>query len=75
VARYIKKLTRVGSLGPSEERGAGLWVGYDIDGIDEDLSQHGLIRVDDWSEEQLAGRGVRSFTRVDLETLGIQRTR
>jgi hypothetical protein len=79
VARYIRKLTRVGSLGPSEERGAGLWVGYDIDGVDGDLSEHGLINVDDWPVEQRAERlrehGVRTFVRVDPETLGIQRTR
>lgn len=69
MGRYIRKVTRIGSIGPTEERGFALWVGYDIDGVDEDLSEHGLIRVDDWSEEQLAARGVSAFTRVEAEKL------
>lgn len=73
MARYIKKLTRIGSIGPTEERGFGVWVGYDIAAVDGDLSEYGLIRVDDWTDEQLAGRGVTGFTAVDPEKLGIPR--
>jgi hypothetical protein len=69
VARYIKKLTRIGSIGPTEERGFAIWVGYDIAGVDDDLSEHGLIRVDGWSEEQLAERGVVTFLPIELERL------
>ena len=75
MARYIKKLTRVGSIGPNEERGFGIWVGYDIEGVDDDLSEQGFIRVDDWTEAQLAERGVIAFMRVEPEKLGIQRKR
>jgi hypothetical protein len=64
VARYLRRLKRVGSLGPSEEPGAGLWVGYELPGIDEDLSSLGLIRVDDWTAEQVASYGVTTFLRV-----------
>ena len=47
VGRYIKKFGRVGhALGPSEERGFAMWVGYDIVGVDDDLSALGLVRVD-----------------------------
>jgi hypothetical protein len=75
VSRYIRNVARVAaSLGPTEERGFRVWVGYDIDGVDDDLSEHGLIKVDGWSQEQLAERGVTSFTRVDLEKLGIRRS-
>ena len=44
-----------------------MWVGYDIDGVSDDLEHLGLIRVDDWTEEELAERGVRSFMAVDDE--------
>lgn len=75
VSRYIRNVARVAaSLGPTEERGFRVWVGYDIVGVDDDLSEHGLIRVDGWSDEQLAERGVTSFTPVDLEQLGIRRS-
>lgn len=80
MGRYIRKFTSVGSIGPSEERGFGIWVGYDIEGVDDDLSQHGLIRVDDWSDERLAAHGVSSFAPVGpdddrtYETLGIRRS-
>ncbi len=69
MGRYIRKLTRVGSIGPTEERGFALWVGYDIAGVEGDLSEQGLIRVDDWSDEQIAERGVTAFTRVEPEKL------
>jgi hypothetical protein len=73
MSRYIKKFPRVGhSLGPSEERGFELWVGYDIHGVDGDLSQYGLINVDGWDEERLKGYGVRSFTRIEPQKLGIR---
>ena len=76
VGRYIKKFGRVGhALGPSEERGFAMWVGYDIVGVDDDLCERGLVRVDGWSEEQLAEKGVAMFTRVEPETLGIPRRR
>ena len=74
MARYIKKFTRVGSIGPTEERGFAIWAGYDIVGVEGDLSEHGLIDVDDWSAERLAEHGVTSFARVEPETLGIRRT-
>ena len=75
MSRYIRNVARVAaSLGPTEERGFRVWVGYDIDGVDDDLSEHGLINVDDWSNEQLAERGVTSFTTIDLEKLGIRRS-
>ena len=80
MGRYIRKVKTVGSIGPNEERGFGLWVGYDIVGIDADLSEHGLIRVDEWPEERIAEHGVTSFARVEpddrkvYETLGIRRS-
>jgi len=74
VSRYIRNVARVAaSLGPTAERGFRVWVGYDIAGVDDDLSEHGLIRVDGWRDEQLAERGVTSFTSVELEQLGIRR--
>lgn len=77
MARYVKKLTRLGSIGPTEERGFAVWVGYDIVGVDEDLSAHGLIRI----ENAPAAHGVTVFTRVEpddgdtYDKLGIQRRR
>jgi len=73
--RYIKKLKTTTSLGPTEERNPGLWVGYDIEGVDADLEADGFLRVDDWTDEQLAARGVTSFQRVDPETLGLEKKR
>jgi len=75
VSRYIRNVARVAaSLGPTEERGFRVWVGYDIEGVDDDLSEHGLINVEGWSDEQLAERGVTSFTPIDLEKLGVRRS-
>ena len=54
---------------PNEERGFAIWVGYDIAGVDDDLSEQGLIRVDDASDTH----GVTTFTPIDAEKLGIQR--
>lgn len=73
MARYIKKFTRVGSMGPTEERGFAVWAGYDIVDAAGDLSEHGLIPVDDWPPERLAEHGVTTFKRIDLATLGIRR--
>ena len=75
MARYIKKFAHVGAIGPTEERGFALWVGYDIDGVADDLSDDGLIRVDGWSDEELQKRGVTSFATITLEKLGISRKR
>lgn len=75
--RYLKKFKRVGSIGPTEERGFAVWVGYDIVGVDDDLSAQGLIRVEDAPPDH----GVTVFTRVEpddaatYEKLGIQRRR
>ena len=66
VGRYIKKFGRVGhALGPSEERGFAMWAGYDIVGVDADLSAHGLVKVDGWTDEELARHDVETFTRVE----------
>lgn len=79
MARYIKKLTRIGSMGPTEERGFAVWAGYEIAGVDDDLSYAGLINVDDWPEDRIAERGIVAFTRVEPDDeqlyakLGIQR--
>lgn len=82
MSRYIKKFGRIGfALGPSEERGFAMWAGYDIVGVSDDLSDLGLIKVDDWTDLQLQDRGVTTFTRVEpddaglLQKLGIERTR
>ena len=79
MARYIKKFNRIGfALGPSEERGFAMWVGYELEAIDEDLSASGLIRVDGWTAEQLAEYGVATFAHVPAgdvamyEKLGIR---
>lgn len=76
MARYIKKFTRLGSAGPTEERGFAIWAGYDIVGVDDDLSAYGLLKAD---EHEIEARGVKTFLRVerdDDETwakLGIER--
>jgi hypothetical protein len=74
VSRYIRNVARVAaSLGPTEERGLKVWVGYDVAGIDGDYSSEGLINVDGWSDEQLAEYGVTSFIDIEPEKLGIRR--
>jgi hypothetical protein len=81
MSRYIKKFKSTTALGPTEERGFALWAGYDIEGVDEDLSHAGLVKVADLTDDQLAGRGVISFTRVAADDeamhakLGIARKR
>lgn len=79
MSRYAKKFKRIGSIGPTEERGFALWAGYDLVGVDDDLSEHGLLRIDDWPEDRIAALGITTFTRVELdddatyEKLGIRR--
>jgi hypothetical protein len=76
MARYIRKFPRIGlSLGPSEERGFAMWVGYDIADFDEDLSAHGYVRVEGWPEARLAEYNVATFKRVTAADLGIGRDR
>ena len=62
MARYIKKFTRIGSAGPTEERGFAIWAGYDLIGVDRDLSAYGLLKADEHEEE---ARGVTTFVRVE----------
>ena len=64
MSRYVKKFKSTTALGPTEERGFALWVGYDIEGVSGDVS--GLVNVDDWSEERLREIGVTTFTRVEI---------
>lgn len=78
MARYIKKLTRLGSAGPTEERGFAIWAGYDLVGVEDDLSAIGLLKADD---DEIAARGITTFLRVEPEDeamyakLGIERNR
>jgi hypothetical protein len=65
MARYIKKFKSMLSAGPTEERGFAIWAGYDIVGVDEDLSPLGLVKVEGWSEQEIAERGVATFLRVE----------
>ena len=73
MARYIKKFTRIGSAGPTEERGFAIWAGYDIVGVDDDLSAYGLLKAEDHAHE------VTTFVRVEPDDdamyakLGIER--
>src|SRR5947209_1214584 len=70
MGRYIRKLSRIGqSLGPSEERGFAMWVGYDIAGASGDLSRYGLENVDGWSDARLAEYGVAAFKAATLEEI------
>lgn len=79
MARYLRKLPPLGSLGPTEERAFAVWAGYDIVGVDEDLSYAGLERADRLSDDELAARRVVTFTRIEpndtalYEKLGIRR--
>lgn len=78
MARYIKKFTRIGSAGPTEERGFAIWAGYDIVGVDDDLSAFGLLKAD---EHDIESRSVTTFLRVEPDDdatyarLGIERKR
>jgi hypothetical protein len=79
MSRYIKKFKSLPSAGPTEEPGFAIWAGYDLVGVDADLSAHGLLKVDDWSDEEIAARGVATFLRVEPDDealyakLGIER--
>lgn len=81
MSRYVKKFKSLGSTGPTEERGFAIWAGYDIVGVDDDLSLYGLQNVETWDETRLAELGVTKFLRVEPDdeatyaTLGIPRTR
>lgn len=77
MSRYIKNVARVASsLGPSEERGYAIWVGYEITGVDGDLSHLGLLKFDEADDH-----GVTSFTLVEpndapmYEKLGLRRSK
>jgi hypothetical protein len=80
MSRYIKKFRSTTALGPTEERGVPLWVGYDIEGVDADLSDAGLVKADDLTDDELRERGVKAFIRVAAgdqpmyEKLGIAET-
>jgi hypothetical protein len=76
MGRYIKNVARVAaSLGPTEERGYKAWVGYDIVGVEDDLSPLGLLKVGETDER------VEHFTRIEpddvemYEKLGLRRKR
>jgi hypothetical protein len=64
MSRYIKKFRSTTALGPTEERGVPLWAGYDIEGVDDDLSDVGLMNANDLTDDELRERGVTSFARV-----------
>jgi hypothetical protein len=61
--KYIRKLTRIGSAGPTEERNFAIYVGYDLDGVSGELP--GFLCVENWSEAQLAEYGVTRFRLVE----------
>jgi hypothetical protein len=66
MTRYVKKFGSIGhALGPREERGFALWAGYDIVGVDDDLSYAGLVKADTLSDSELAARGITTFIRVE----------
>ena len=68
MSRYIKNVARVASsLGPSEERGYVMWVGYDIVGVDDDLTHLGLLKVDEAGD-----RGVTTFTLVEPDNVELR---
>ena len=81
MGRYIKKITRIASAGPTEERGFAIWAGYDIVGVEGDLAAYGLLNVDGWPDDEIRARGVTTFVRVEPENetlyakLGIERKR
>ncbi len=66
-------------MGPTEERGFAVWVGYDIAGVDDDLTPLGLTKIDDWLPEQIAAHGIKTFAHIApddhaaLTALGIRR--
>lgn len=66
-------------MGPTEERGFAVWAGYELIGVDDDLSAYGLQNVDDWPEDRIAALGIATFARVEpgdeatYEKLGLRR--
>ncbi|HEY0371428.1 MAG TPA: hypothetical protein VGD79_05480 [Thermoanaerobaculia bacterium] len=76
MGHYLKKFTRLGSAGPTEERGFAIWAGYEIVGVEDDLSAYGLLKADEHESE---ARGVTTFVRVEPDDdamyakLGIER--
>lgn len=66
-------------MGPTEERRFAVWAGYELVGVDDDLSEQGLLKIDDWPEDRIAALGIATFTRVEpdddatYEKLGIRR--
>jgi hypothetical protein len=81
MSRYIKKFRSTTALGPTEQRGVPLWVGYDIEDVDDNLSDAGLMKAGDFTDHELRERGVTAFIRVAAgdramhEKLGIGRKR
>ncbi len=76
MGRYVKQFRRrVGmALGPSEERNFTMWVGYELRGVEKDLSDHGLFRVDSLSDEEVAERyAVHQFRTVNEDETEIYR--
>ena len=77
MARYLKKFKQIGSIGPTEERGFAVWAGWDIVGVEDDLSRYGLVRLEDAPPDH----GVTVFARVEpedeatYEKLGVPRRR
>jgi hypothetical protein len=61
------------ALGPTEERGSALWVGYEIPDHDDDLSHLGLIRVSAEDAEMLRDRNVHRFTFVGADDTELRR--
>jgi hypothetical protein len=74
MARYVRKFGRIGhALGPSEERGFALWVGYDIESPPADPAHLGFIAVDDWPQEKIDELGVKSFVIVRAHDQDLRR--
>lgn len=73
MGRYLKKFTTIGSAGPTEERGFAIWAGYEIEGIEGDLTAAGLVCVDGWSDEEIAARGVKGFKHVGVDDAEMRR--
>lgn len=65
MARYVRQYRGVSlSMGPTEERGAGLWIGYDIDDVDDDLTAYGLIRADELDRDRLEALSITEWIPV-----------
>jgi hypothetical protein len=71
VSRYIKNVRRISvAMGPTEERGAALWVGYDLGAVDDDLTHLGLLKVTE--DEASSKYGVTEFVKVDPAEIGVK---